>query len=398
MKSSIREIASLSTQKLEKLSLLQLLWTLGGLLVARQIASGFSGLRTSRSMHDAALKVFHVKSSPDHTPDILVPPIDRDHLIVRRKVVVSFPESCNDEKLRYQAYQLPDFRCIKTEKRIWNAHCSYSYATRCPDPQWLKPPTTAVLVDVCGQAQSRPMLRLLGRMTSDAPFNTTVEAWPLATKDYKENTSDSKGQCLIYPISAKVLPADPNPNATIHCISTAAEDFETQELTQAVNKLPESLKSYFHIAPHQTKVEKYLVGLKAPVDFLRLGLSPATPEFIHKHGSLLSSNVKYFEFVNTHSGEWENWFLSDLVDILKKHRFVCYFAGSHGNLWRLTDCFLDHFDLRFWANVACVNIDLEPKLLERMELMYQATLARKYEVKFMNERFIGTDGNRNAIF
>lgn len=386
-----------SIQKLSRVSTTRLIWTLGGAIVLRYVVVALLTEPRTRSIGERPLRVANIKTSTLEKPENVLAPIDRDHLIVRLEKEREFPAVCDDESMKIQEFQLPEFRCKKTEKRIWNQHCSYSYATRCPDPQWIKSPTTAVLVDVCGEAESRPMLRLLGRMTSDAPFEDTVEAWRLASARYKENTSDGKGQCLIYPNNAKVVAVEPNKNAAIHCLSTSDDATETNKLKKAADELPDKFKGYIKVADYATKIERYLNDLKGPIDFLRFGITVATPEFIYNHGSLLESKVKYFEFVNSHTGEWENFFLSDIVDLLQKHRFVCYFAGAFGNIWRLTGCFSSYFDLRFWSNVACVNVDLDPELLDRTEIMYKATLDQKHEIKYMNEKFIGTDGNRNSV-
>lgn len=55
--------------------------------------------------------------------------------------------------------------------------------------------------------------------------------------------------------------------------------------------------------------------------------------------------------------------------------FVCYWAGRGGKLWRISDCWLDHYDeLKEWSNVACVNWKRAPTLAARMEARFLQTI------------------------
>ena len=53
--------------------------------------------------------------------------------------------------------------------------------------------------------------------------------------------------------------------------------------------------------------------------------------------------------------------------------FTCYWAGQR-RLWRITGCWMRYYDVHTWANVACVNRRLVPKLASRMEAVFRTTL------------------------
>lgn len=88
-----------------------------------------------------------------------------------------------------------------------------------------------------------------------------------------------------------------------------------------------------------------------------------------------------FNFIFTHSymGSWQNQTLSHLIHVLdSEFGFTCYWPGMKNSTWRITGCFLDHYDIHFWSNVACVNrnmVEAKPTA-ERMEALFHATLER----------------------
>ena len=90
--------------------------------------------------------------------------------------------------------------------------------------------------------------------------------------------------------------------------------------------------------------------------------------------------IQYLDFGYHWNFRWGHKSLKDLIFRLKKKGFVCYFTGSSGeDLWRLTDCWQDHYEIRFPATVGCVNANIpaaEP-LLNEMEELFLETLKKK---------------------
>jgi hypothetical protein len=89
------------------------------------------------------------------------------------------------------------------------------------------------------------------------------------------------------------------------------------------------------------------------------------------------SRVQYLEFEYNWVGPWGKQSLLDAVTMLKdQHNFVCFWMGFDRQLWRITDCWLEHYSLHFWSNVACVNTAIAEAapLAKNMEAMFLETL------------------------
>jgi FkbM family methyltransferase len=84
-------------------------------------------------------------------------------------------------------------------------------------------------------------------------------------------------------------------------------------------------------------------------------------------------HVRYLEFEFHAVGAWRQYKLEGAVSFLRDFGFVCYYAGF-GRLWRLTDCFQPYYNVHVMANVACVNLYLQPRLAHRMESLFQKEL------------------------
>jgi len=89
--------------------------------------------------------------------------------------------------------------------------------------------------------------------------------------------------------------------------------------------------------------------------------------------------VQYLEFEYNWMGSWHNQKLSDLIQLLdEQFSFTCYWPGFNNNIWRITGCWLNHYDLHFWSNVACVNRKMEDarEISENMEKLFLKTLKK----------------------
>ena len=85
--------------------------------------------------------------------------------------------------------------------------------------------------------------------------------------------------------------------------------------------------------------------------------------------------TEYVEFEYNWKGEWKEASLRQTVDTLDSLGFTCYWSGQN-KLWRLTSCWLDHFEEKFWSNVACAHRRLAPSLATRMEQVFENTLKK----------------------
>ena len=70
---------------------------------------------------------------------------------------------------------------------------------------------------------------------------------------------------------------------------------------------------------------------------------------------------------------------------LKSNGLICYWSGdekSQYGLWRITDCFLQHYSYKNWSRIQCVSgMHDDVKLLAtRMETQFLTTIQRKNTV------------------
>lgn len=89
--------------------------------------------------------------------------------------------------------------------------------------------------------------------------------------------------------------------------------------------------------------------------------------------------VHYLEFEYNWIVPWKDQSLKDLIELLDtKFGFTCYFAGFDETIWRITGCWLDHYNVHTWSNVACVNRNYDEvyDIAYEMERMYKATIEK----------------------
>lgn len=120
------------------------------------------------------------------------------------------------------------------------------------------------------------------------------------------------------------------------------------------------------------------------------------------HQVLMGANetlprIGYVEFEYNWKGPWGKVgtkSMSSTIQFMKDHGFVCYWAGSHGNIWRITDCFLDYYNLQFWSNVGCVNQrdPLMVPMLRQMEEMFDKTLSFRDKISYKNPKSANSNG------
>ena len=94
--------------------------------------------------------------------------------------------------------------------------------------------------------------------------------------------------------------------------------------------------------------------------------------------------TRYLEFEYNDVGPWlsSEHKLSSAISWLSKKGFVCYWKGMNNNLWRITGCWIDIWDVwEQWSNIACVHASHSPRLATKMETHYQNTLQKKRHSK-----------------
>lgn len=146
-----------------------------------------------------------------------------------------------------------------------------------------------------------------------------------------------------------------------------------------------------------TFAEQFLPKDGSLVDFLSIDVEGFDYDVLLGAPQSLK-RTKYVEFEYNWKGKWKDHKLSTAVDMLKDSGFVCYWAGSFGRIWRITDCWLDYYDLKFWSNVACVNVRLPEAapLAARMEELFRQTLAAGRSLSYSSKDTANTDGGIRA--
>jgi hypothetical protein len=132
------------------------------------------------------------------------------------------------------------------------------------------------------------------------------------------------------------------------------------------------------------------------IDFLSIDVE-GYDGLVLKGASKTLSRVRYLEFEYNWKGPWKTISLSSTVGTLKEAGFVCYWPGTHRNIWRITDCWLNHYDLKFFSNVACVNVH-DPstnELVQLMERMFQETMEKGDAIRYDNLETTRTNGKRS---
>lgn len=108
-----------------------------------------------------------------------------------------------------------------------------------------------------------------------------------------------------------------------------------------------------------------------------LSITAETSDYEILMGSAKSlKNIQYIDFNYHWYANWADHSFNDLIMRLKKKGFACYFTSTNENMWRITDCWQDHYEIKYQAAVGCVNVNLPAAkpLLAKMEEMFLSTL------------------------
>jgi hypothetical protein len=159
-----------------------------------------------------------------------------------------------------------------------------------------------------------------------------------------------------------------------------------------------------HLLPSSPQAESFTTAALPPpqdaatfaevIDFLSIDVEGYDYEVL-LGAPLTLKRTKYLEFEYNWKGPWAAHQLSQVIDRLQTdHGLWCYWAGAHGNLWRITDCWLSHYGTKFWSNVACVNARLSEAapLAQRMEERFANTLAAADSIRYDAEATSRTSG------
>jgi FkbM family methyltransferase len=368
-----------------------------------------------------------------------------------------FPHTCSADQLTTITYQLPEESCIEAKEWPWGlgGRCSFSFATRCPESVWLEDfirkrhQVRAALHTTDGdddksRDQSFISFYIGCNKGMDAintlrmgSANTTIdkETWRLALFAGHETTEIAAGHCAQEFAHQFSVPARTPTigDAIVHCVEPLPRN--SARLQATAKKL--GYEDHFHVHavamsnedgityfPRETKLGDEQKGIgsceldtsncdavpmytldtfsrdvlqdeASMIDFLSIDVE-GYDGLVLEGASKMLSRVRYLEFEYNWKGPWKKISLSSTIQTLKEAGFSCYWPGAHGNIWRITDCFLSHYDLKFWSNVACVNVqDPSTKdLAQVMERMFHETLEQGHAIRYDTIETATTNGKK----
>jgi hypothetical protein len=306
-----------------------------------------------------------------------------------------FLNTCDSEDFDLLVFQLPKEHCNDSRLHPWSDRCSFSYATRCPDnSQWWTPTIHTEFVNSV----------FIGGQNSDFGMRA-IQFLQLATGEEKYNIDHWRREALLgnaayaqkCPLPSLFLNNTrvtvKRPRTTVHYFATNTET--TTKLLQASKILNWDqffkVKNFPYFTP-DTLDRMFSMARKQPVDMLRIDGESNVYAILKSGKRQFLPKTRYLEFEYNWMAGWTKRKLSETIELLDREGFICYWAGTGGNLWRITDCWQDHYDGKFWSNVACVSRSHDD-LVETMETMFQNTIRKGHSITYSNENTVGTDGS-----
>jgi FkbM family methyltransferase len=336
---------------------------------------------------------------------------------------------CTREQLEIINRQLSPGICWLSKKHPWSSKCSFAVATKCPGRGWLteyysrpdytlKDPFLAIFVG-CNKAISAVNALRMGSRNS----MYDVDRWREAFTKGNDAAIFARASCEQMTKAQCPLSGQDSHSASVHCIEPFPLTFK--ELDRAKSELgwgddfvlkhaafsaesdllrvptlgvvgleTKGIKHYHgdcdklsDTDPGCTEIsvltlDEYMATATttsptAPIHYL--SIDTEGDDFDVLLGGIRTlERVSYLEFEYSWQGAWETQRLQEALKLLKTKGLVCYWAGESDDLWRVTDCWLDHYDIHVTANLACVNgniVEVKP-LAKRMEEIFLATLKK----------------------
>ncbi|KAL3924347.1 MAG: hypothetical protein SGILL_001099 [Bacillariaceae sp.] len=352
-----------------------------------------------------------------------------------------FPLQCTSEQMDVLKRQLPPGGCeARKDKPFMRMDCSFSAATSCGDhPVWLHDfhannnvvlddPTSerfqAIMVGCNKAYDAVDLLRLASR---DSTNRYDWEKWReefLKTDDPREQIDDGKTSCSQQFVS--VPENQSTQKAQVYCIEAMTKTFKQLEKTKkSIGYIDDELDlTHLAVRLEQGDIPVYLgdpagaVGVgpgawrqkcvkfpnecedvetdkidnwittkpnladgTAPIHYMSVTVEDNAYEVLQGAAKNLP-RVQYLDLTYHWFGDWglQKRSLKDLVFRLKKRGFVCYWPGEDDNMWRITDCYQEHYEIHYFANIACVNTNLAAAapLADKMEDMFLKTLKKPF--------------------
>lgn len=315
---------------------------------------------------------------------IPVPPVD-----ISSKAATTFPAICTVEQRAMVGLQLPNSAACRS---WWHSLCSFTAATTgCQNPV-LARTFFSNTKDFTNTKKFNALL--LGWNKNDIPIDMLSIGSGLNPK-YKYVNTKNLCRTPIVAESGNTTPRTEVPQVLVI-------DWEPQRVAVSLAKLKiDGSYTDTEIIEEKIDIKKYVdTKAKYSLDKLILQKLPQdTPihyvdiarsvdgldySFIMEMiSSNIIKNVRFLHMEYNKSGKWgtPSHTLKSLIDNLRNNGLVCYWSGddkTQYSLWRITDCFLEHYNYKHYARIQCVSAvhDDVKVLSQRMEKQFLDTLVK----------------------
>lgn len=325
-------------------------------------------------------------------------------------------QQCTDDIRNIIEKQLPSDKCIANENRPWTNKCSFSFATRCPKATWVEDHYKLNSIELdyfigisVGCNKGFDALDTMRMGTFDADLDE--ESWRKARHDEVVDVRCGLKNYKQFEVAPNMKPRA----GEMHCIEALPTNFRTLKKTTEAMKFDkkgfivsnlaiggEDGKGYFpsgdgtmegienlslanceidtskcskvNIFTLDTYVEKFVKSENA-INHISIDIEGFDVDALYS-GNKTLDRTEYVEFEYNWMGSWSRNKLSDIIEYFDSKGFSCFWIGND-ELWRITDCWFDHYQLHYWSNVGCAHRNRARSIYNNMELSFQRTLALK---------------------
>ncbi|KAL3781964.1 hypothetical protein HJC23_001309 [Cyclotella cryptica] len=346
----------------------------------------------------------------------------------KQESFVSEVKQCTPDQLAVIQTQLPPNDCVANKNQPWVQGCSFTYATRCPDANWLynyykqlhrntKQSQKRTFVGIfigCNKGMDAVNAMRMGsgnsifdkskwrdaitqggriKLSNAVCGQDKSEQFNLEDKGWQDNSKFAQLHCVeampgtatALEESARQLAWDQHGFVVTHAAMSRRDGsipFPVAASVGVENKGIGNCKeghSCVNVTMYSldTFVTKF-VPENVPINYLSVDVEGYDMDVLLGGMETALSRVHYFEFEYNWMGSWKNQHLLDLVELLDHQGFTCYWPGFNNYIWRITGCWLEHYAIHFWSNVACVNRNAKEaqSLAKNMEQMFEYTLSK----------------------
>ncbi len=348
---------------------------------------------------------------------------------------------CTPEQLETIQMQLPPDDCLQYKRQPWMQRCSFTYASRCPDSIWLEDFYTNIHSETsANMALKSPFVGVFVGCNKGFDAFSALRMGSGNRRFEKSNWRDTIRENVIagggssglhisvcgQDVEPQFRLPESSPNgshtdAILHCIEPMPQTYNILNKTAAHLNITDNFKvvnaafsredgtvpfpkgarvgeenrgianCHGDSDPNCMDVKMYRLDTyvdenlppNITINYLSVDVEGFDSEVLLGGYQTALPRTQYVEFEYNSKGPWKKQRLSTLVSELDNlFGFACYWPGENGNIWRITECFLDYYDIPVWSNVACVNrrIDEARYIAEKMENMFLNTLEKGDDV------------------